>query len=94
MYCGIHIAHMSSPRVYFSLESQPHYRESVQRADWDDDTLFIVREMIVWSGSRRELVVQVATLRSLKDACMQMLLHLEEDFDDDLLQDAVEMITE
>jgi len=28
----------------------------------------------------------------MKDVYMHMLLHLEEDFDDDLLQDTIEMV--
>jgi hypothetical protein len=62
-------------------------------ADWDNDTLYIVKEKVVEANLfQREMVIQVDTLRSLKDVCMHLMLHMNEDFDDDLLQEGVEMI--
>ena len=39
-----------------------------------------------------ELKFTVTTQANLKDIYMDMLLHINEDFDDDLLQDAIELI--
>ena len=33
-------------------------------------------------------------LIEMRDACMHMLLHLNQDFDDDLLSDSIKMIDE
>ena len=41
-----------------------------------------------------ELKFTVTTQANLKDIYMDMLLHINEDFDDDLLQDSIELIVD
>ena len=57
----------------------------------DESTGLHSFEMEVKEGGR-EVGFRVTWQVSLKEQFMQMLLHIYEDFDDDLLQDAIELL--
>jgi hypothetical protein len=45
------------------------------------------------NGDVREMLVRVRRMMVKKEVYLQFLLHLNEDFDDDLLQDALELLS-
>ena len=51
--------------------------------------------MVDWYKKRKSDIVYVNKLRvfEMKDIFMNMLLHMNEDFDDDLLLDAINVLT-
>ena len=50
-----------------------------------------------WTSSKQKepfIEIEFTTQANLKDIFMEMLLHLNQDFDDDLLQDSIELIVD
>ena len=60
---------------------------------WDRDRDRLVVLVHNQRMKLKHLTIQVKVYRHLKDAYMRMLLHLNEDFDDDLLQDSIQLIS-
>lgn len=62
--------------------------------EWASDHLVEILSDSVEKGSEEQLVMKITTFKaSMRDLYMNCLLHLNEDFDDDLLQDAIELLT-
>ena len=94
IYQGEQFQHLVDPaQASLKLNEEGSVRLAIRKNKviHDESTGLHSFEMEVKEGGR-EVGFRVTWQVSLKEQFMQMLLHIYEDFDDDLLQDAIELL--